>query len=160
MRLEGACHCRAVRFSVEADAPVPFMRCYCAICRRTAGAGGFAVNLGARNDTLRIEGADEVSVYRARLDDGTTSSARRHFCRRCGSPLWLHDPSWPELVHPHASAIDTPLPVPPERVHMMLASKAPWVEADVRDADLRFDGYPEESLAQWHVRHGLGPDAG
>ena len=27
-----------------------------------------------------------------------------------------------------ASAIDTPLPVPPENVHCLVASKAPWVE--------------------------------
>ena len=38
MQLYGSCYCGAVRFSVEADAPVPYMRCYCSICRKTAGA--------------------------------------------------------------------------------------------------------------------------
>jgi hypothetical protein len=41
----------------------------------------------------------------------------------CGSALWVWDPRWPELVHPFASAIDTELPVPPKRNHMMLSSK-------------------------------------
>ena len=45
MKLEGSCHCGAVRFSVETHAPYPFMRCYCSICRKTAGSGGFAINL-------------------------------------------------------------------------------------------------------------------
>ena len=45
----------------------------------------------------------------------------------CGSALWLYDKRWPDLVHPFASAIDTPLPVPPRSTHLMLI-KAPWVE--------------------------------
>ena len=56
MRLEGSCQCGAVRFSVTAYAPVPYLRCYCSVCRKTAGGGGFAVNLGAKADTLRVAG--------------------------------------------------------------------------------------------------------
>ncbi|MGI9046838.1 MAG: GFA family protein, partial [Burkholderiales bacterium] len=40
MKLEGSCHCGAVRFRVESAHLYPFMRCYCSICRKTAGAGG------------------------------------------------------------------------------------------------------------------------
>ncbi len=73
----------------------------------------------------------------------------------CASALWLWDPTWPELVHPHAGAIDTPLPVPPEHVHCVVGSKASWVEVEGRPDDLRFEHYPDLSLAQWHQRHGL-----
>jgi hypothetical protein len=155
MKLRGSCHCQAVRFTVESASPYPFMRCYCGICRKTAGAGGFAVNLGADHRTLRVEGAEHLSVYNARLDGGQASSAERNFCSRCGSALWLYDPNWPDLVHPHASAIDTPLPVPPDHVHMMLGSRASWVEPGVGGGDRCFDDYPEESLADWHARHGF-----
>ncbi len=156
MRLEGSCHCGSVRFSVEAHEPVPFMRCYCAICRKTAGTGGFAVNLGADRATLEVEGMAQVSVYRATMDNGQPSSGHRHFCKRCGTALWLWDPNWPGLVHPHAGAIDTPLPPPPSVTHMMLGSKPEWVEAHVKPGDLSFEAYPQESLADWHRRHGLG----
>lgn len=156
MRLEGSCHCQAVRFSVEAASPVPFMRCYCSICRKTAGTGGFAVNLGADKASLRVEGEAHLGVYRARMPDGHTSTGERHFCLRCGTALWLWDPTWPELVHPHAGAIDTPLPVPPAVTHMMLGSKPAWVNAHVRPGDVAVDRYPDESLADWHARHGLG----
>ncbi len=158
MMLEGSCHCQAVRFSVESHTPYPYMRCYCSICRKTAGGGGYAINLMGLADTLKVGGRKDLAVYRARMDDGTTSSARRHFCRCCGSALWLFDPQWPELVHPHASAIDTPLPVPPERVHIMLASRAPWVQVPKEPRDTRFDGYPEDSIEEWHDRHGLRVD--
>jgi hypothetical protein len=160
MRLEGSCHCGAVRFTVESRHPYPFNLCYCSICRKTAGAGGFAINLSADARTLEVDGAEHVLTYRARMQDSETdaearSSAERKFCGNCGSALWLWDPTWPELVHPHASAIDTPLPVPPERTHLMLGSKASWVEPCLREADRTFDGYPQESIAEWHQRLGL-----
>ncbi|MGM9486130.1 GFA family protein [Ideonella sp. YS5] len=154
MLLEGSCHCHAVRFSVESHEPMPFMRCYCSICRKTAGTGGFAINLGAVNSTLKVVGREHLAVYRATLDDGRRSTGERHFCRLCGTALWLWDPTWPELVHPHAGAVDTPLPEPPSVTHMMLSSKPGWVEAHVKPGDETFDEYPEESLADWHRRHG------
>ena len=155
MQLEGSCHCGGVRFSVTSHTPYPFMRCYCSICRKTAGGGGYAINLGADYASLTVEGEEHLSIYRARLDNGETSTGQRHFCRHCGSALWLYDPTWPELVHPHASAIDTPLPLPPEHVHMMLGSRAAWVEVACKPNDRCFDDYPDESLADWHRRHGL-----
>ena len=159
MKIEGSCHCGQVRFRCEAFAPVPFLHCYCSICRKTAGGGGFAINLGARADTLEVEGREHLGVYRARIrtDDGDcrVSSGRRHFCTGCGSALWLSDPQWPELVHPHASAIDTPLPEAPERVHMLLDSKANWVPVPDGSNDVHRDGYPDESLEDWHKRHDL-----
>ena len=45
MKLEGSCHCRAVRFSLDPQSPYPDMRCYCSICRKTGGGGGYAINL-------------------------------------------------------------------------------------------------------------------
>ncbi len=154
MKLAGSCHCQAVRFTVESHQPVPFMRCYCTICRKTAGTGGYAINLGADRATLQIEGKEHLSVYRARMADGSTSTGERNFCKHCGTPLWLYDPSWPNLVHPHAGALDTELPTPPHAVHMMLSSKANWAKPCVEAGDARFDEYPAESLADWHRRNG------
>lgn len=160
MHLEGSCHCRRIRFSVESAEPVPFMRCYCSICRKTAGAGGYAINLGASIAGMKVQGQRHLGIYQARIrDEGSlktrTSEARRYFCSRCGSALWVWDPRWPDLVHPHASAIDTPLPPAPENVHIMLGSKAPWVPVEGRAGDPAFDTYPDLSLAQWHEARGL-----
>ena len=161
MKLEGSCHCGAVRFTLESREPHPYMRCYCSICRKTAGGGGYAINLSGTTKTLKVKGRDNVSVYRARLEGASKgkrrglSPARRHFCAKCGSALWVYDPRWPELVHPFASAIDTPIPKPPERVHIMLDFAAPWVRVPGGRRELRYDAYPEESIEAWHRRHGL-----
>ena len=65
MRLEGSCHCGAVTFTVDSHSPQPYMRCYCSICRKTAGSGGFAINLGADYRTLDVTGEESIGVYRA-----------------------------------------------------------------------------------------------
>lgn len=155
MKLDGSCHCGAVRFSVETTQPVPYLRCYCSICRKTAGAGGFGINLGGNSATLEVEGEEHIRCYNPvtrEVGTGAIGARGRRFCGRCGSPLWNFDPQWPDLVHPHAGAIDSDLPVPPERTHMMLGSAANWVQPDVRSNDKCFDEYPDESLAMWHER--------
>jgi hypothetical protein len=160
MELKGSCHCGAVNFTVHSAHPYPFNLCYCSICRKTAGGGGYAINLGGESDTLKVEGMENISVYQAKLPDEETgeiteSPAQRSFCKKCGSALWVWDPRWSELIHPFASAIDTKLPTPPERTHLMLGSKAPWVEVTVGARDQKFDEYPTESIAEWHRRLGV-----
>lgn len=65
MQLEGSCHCGAVRFSLRAHSPVPFMHCHCSICRKTAGSGGYAINLGGDAATLRVRGKRHAAAQAA-----------------------------------------------------------------------------------------------
>jgi hypothetical protein len=95
MRLEGSCHCRAVQFSVESHGPVPFMHCHCSICRKTAGGGGSAINLGADA---------------------------------------------------------------PEVVEAALAFAANWVDVPAGRGHVCAQEWPDESLDDWHRRHGLWSD--
>ncbi len=158
MQLEGSCRCGAVRFSLATHTPYPYQLCYCSICRKTAGGGGYAINLMGDAATLEVERGEAHGIYRAEIDqDGhcERSSGQRHFCTKCASALWLYDPTWPELVHPFASAIDTELPRPPERVHLMLAFKPDWVKPDIGPNDAVFDGYSKESIEGWHKSRGL-----
>jgi hypothetical protein len=161
LHLEGSCRCGAVGFAVDSHTPHPYQRCYCSICRKTAGGGGYAVNIMGAARTLKVRGRDAIRVYRAKLPSAEhegrlrASSARRHFCARCASALWLADPNWPDLVHPFASAIDTELPVPPARVHLMLRYKAAWVVPEIGPGDLCFEEYPEQSIEEWHRSRGL-----
>jgi hypothetical protein len=162
MLLEGSCHCGAVRFRVQSAMPQPYLLCYCSICRKTDGGGGYAINLGADSATLEVEGEESLGVYNAVLRDGDGSESaevspgRRSFCSRCATALWVYDPRWPELVHPFASAVDTLLPEPPETVRIMLANRAQWAEIPPDDGtERRFEGFPDESLEEWHRRHGI-----
>ena len=108
------------------NVPIP------AVPDSTGGGGGYAINIMGEASTLEVEGEEHVSVYRAMKGD-KESEGRRHFCSKCGSPLYLYDPRWADWVYPMASAIDTPLPAAPERVHLMLGSKATWVPVPPSD---------------------------
>jgi hypothetical protein len=145
MLLKGSCHCHALRFSVESETPFPYLWCYCSICRKTAGGGGYAINIMGRADTLKVRG--KTRVYQVR-----PSAGERHFCGTCASALWVWDKRWPEWVYPFASAIDTPLPKPKERQLIFLGSKANW--AHVPEGK-RFREYPREAIIDWHRKRGL-----
>jgi hypothetical protein len=54
------------------------------------------------------------------------------------------------LIHPFASAIDTPLPKPPQRVSIMVEFAANWCEIPQGKKDIRFKKYPNFSIEEWH----------
>jgi hypothetical protein len=160
--LEGSCRCGAVHFSVRSHTPCPYQLCYCSICRKTAGGGGFAINLMGDYRSLKVRGRQALRIFHAEIRDANgrceRSRGQRHFCSRCGTAMWIYDPEWPELVHPSASAIDSRLPVPPSKVHMMLKFKPSWVEPDYGRGDRKFRTYPKLSIEEWHRRRGLWID--
>ena len=85
MHLEGSCHCKKIKFTVESGEPVPFMRCYCSRCRKTAGTGGYAINLGAVTSSMKVTGKRYLQIYRAQVPDATgsgthISTGHRYFC--------------------------------------------------------------------------------
>lgn len=104
--LEGGCHCGRVRYEATAHA-FHLTNCHCTICRRTTGAPfvawfsvplssfrltkgvpahyratdiasrGFCSTCGAQL-TFRVDGADEIDVTTATLDDPNQLPPRDH----------------------------------------------------------------------------------
>ncbi len=158
MLLEGSCHCRAVTFTLDSHTPQPFMWCYCSLCRKVGGGGGFAINIMADASTLTVSDSDAVADYRIKRrdrDPDKFDTAHRFFCRHCGTMLWAANDLYQDWIYPFASAIDTPLPQPTERVHMMLDFKAPWVAVPEGAHEVHFGRYPQESIEHWHRQRGL-----
>jgi len=90
MRLEGSCRCGAISFSVDSHTPYPYQRCYCSICRKSAGGGGYAINIMGIADTLKLKGKSALGVWNAPID-GHKGSADRHYCEHCGTLLGDHE---------------------------------------------------------------------
>lgn len=163
MLLRGSCHCGAVTFSVESHTAFPYNHCYCSKCRKTGGAG-YTINIMGDADTLEVEGEESVNVYRSRnnhrgvYDQDGYGHSQLHFCKHCSSQLWIYSSEYPQWVYPRATAIDSPLPVPPSRTHLMLAFKADWVPVHAAPADKQFDYYPDEGIEDWHRRQDLYED--
>lgn len=156
MKLKGSCHCQAVHFTVNSNTPYPFMRCFCSICRKTAGGGGFAINIMGESKTLKVKGKQNVHIYHAHMGKKgkkiKRSSGQRHFCKHCASCLWIYDPEWPEWIYPFASAIDTALPKAPKHTNLMLKYAASWCDLPHGRNELNFQIYPDESIEEWHKR--------
>lgn len=167
MLLEGSCHCGVVAFSANSHACHPYMYCYCSICRKLGGGGGYGINISADYETLNLRGEDHLGKYQAWMDPERSerSPGFRIFCRECGTALWVWDPRWPEIFHPYASCIDTALPTPPERNHIFVEHAPAWVpipENSDRDKVYDFTGKTIDdivdsidSLEDWHRRRGL-----
>jgi hypothetical protein len=149
MQLAGSCHCGAVRFTVQTRTPYPYRRCYCARCRKTAGGTGAAANVLAQASSLEVTGADAMTEYAA------PDATRTRFCSRCGSALYLTIDSVTDFVYPFASAIDTALPEPPERVHVFTAEAPSWARPPSGPLDLAVERNTYESVEGWHRRKGL-----
>jgi hypothetical protein len=73
-RLEGSCHCGAVRFAIETDFP-ELTTCDCSICRRK---NALMVKVHESRFTL-LQGEASLTEYRFH-----TGTARHYFCSRCG----------------------------------------------------------------------------
>jgi hypothetical protein len=149
MQLNGSCFCGAVSFTVETRTPFPYRRCYCARCRKTAGGSGSAANVLATASTLRVVGTESVTEFAG------PDTTRSRFCSRCGSMLWLTIDAASDFVYPFASAIDTPLPEPPERVHVFTLEAPAWARPPSTSDDLAVERNTRESIEEWHRRHGL-----
>ncbi|WP_425418132.1 GFA family protein [Oricola indica] len=75
----GRCHCGAVTYSV--DGPVRAVHfCHCEQCRRQAGH--FVAATACDDDQLTVTGSENLSWYAA------SDTARRGFCKTCGSLLF------------------------------------------------------------------------
>jgi hypothetical protein len=150
MLLEGTCECGGVRFAVSSRTPYPYRICYCRRCRKTAGSAGPSANVLADATTLELSGELEPTRYEHPVEPVVTT-----FCPRCGSALLLEITGFPEWTYPFASAVDTPLPAPPEFVHVRTEERPAWVPPIGSPDDPEFETNTDESMAEWHRRLGL-----
>ena len=86
MRIEGGCHCRAVRFEAAVAEPVAVLDCNCSICSMT----GFRHLIVAHDDFRLLQGEEALSRYRF-----GTLAAEHLFCRICGIKSFYQPRSHP-----------------------------------------------------------------
>ncbi len=121
--LTGRCQCGAIRYEIRAE-PMAMYHCHCPRCRRASGAS-FATNLMVRSEDFRlVAGAEALAAFES------SPGKRRHFCARCGSPIYSHSQATSQLVSVRCGTLDGDPGVRP-RAHIFVGSKSPWYE--IRD---------------------------
>ena len=97
MRVEGGCHCKAVRFEAEVPREVEILDCNCSICART----GFRHLIVPHGDFRLIAGGAALTSYRF-----GTGAANHLFCRTCGVKSFYQPRSHPEAWSVNLNALD------------------------------------------------------
>jgi hypothetical protein len=118
--LHGRCLCETVRYELRGD-PIAMYYCHCAQCRRATGSS-FATNLIVRSDDLHVV-AGEAAMARYESSPGKF----RHFCSRCGSPIFSRSDSMPHISSLRAGTLDEDPGLRPA-THIWVSAKAPWLE--------------------------------
>jgi hypothetical protein len=93
----GGCHCRRVRFEVDAPAVLDALDCNCSICRMT----GFLHLIVPAARFRLLDGEDTLTEYRF-----NTGAARHLFCRHCGVKAFYVPRSHPDGFSVNVRCID------------------------------------------------------
>ncbi|MNS68930.1 glutathione-dependent formaldehyde-activating enzyme [compost metagenome] len=120
--IQGGCLCGAVRYE-SADAAVTSVVCHCSKCQKQSGSA-LSINLVVPAAGFRIT-ASAMATYHDVGDSGL--AVRRHFCNRCGSPVYSELDANPGVVAVKAGTLDDPSWVHPN-LHMWRDSAQAWVE--------------------------------
>lgn len=93
----GGCHCRRVRYEVDAPAAIEVLDCNCSICRMT----GFAHLIVPASRFRLLSGGEDLVEYRF-----NTGAARHLFCRHCGIKSFYVPRSHPDGYSVNARCLD------------------------------------------------------
>ena len=96
-RIEGGCHCRAVRFEADVPAEVEVLDCNCSICAAT----GFRHLIVPHEDFRLLSGETALTRYRF-----GTGAAEHLFCAACGVKSFYQPRSHPEAWSVNLNAVD------------------------------------------------------
>ncbi|MFM5922861.1 MAG: GFA family protein [Novosphingobium sp.] len=97
MRLEGGCHCGAVRFAVAVEPPLEVLDCNCSICDAT----GFRHLIVPHGRFELISGGGCLTSYRF-----GTGAAEHLFCSTCGIKSFYQPRSHPDAWSVNFRCID------------------------------------------------------
>jgi hypothetical protein len=93
----GGCHCRRVRFEVEAPADLEVQDCNCSLCRMT----GFLHLIVPASRFHLLSGAEDITEYTF-----NTGVAKHRFCRVCGVKSFYIPRSNPDGVDVNVRCLD------------------------------------------------------
>ena len=114
----GSCLCGGVQYALTGELG-PIDVCYCQMCRKAQG-GPLATNAPVAVSAFKVTGGAELlTAYES------SPAEHRHFCSRCGSPIYSNRADRPNVVRIRVGTINEPLNVRPA-AHYYVASKCSW----------------------------------
>lgn len=125
MRITATCLCGASRLTLGQPLEAAGI-CHCEDCRKCTGSAfNISVPFGVSEEFF-VQGP--THSYTKSVDGGQELS--RHFCSKCGSPLFTSSPKHPDRVFVKAGVLDDPSIVKPA-YECWTQSSVPWSNIDV-----------------------------
>ena len=103
MAIAGGCLCGAVRFEIDADAPLTDRQCWCRVCQYLGACRGM-VSAGFLKDAVNVSGP--LTDYVSYADSG--SVMHRRFRPQCGTQVFSEAEPRPHLIFVRVGALDDP----------------------------------------------------
>ena len=103
-RHEGGCLCGAVRFATLAE-PSRVTICHCRFCQKATGSAYMVEPIFEADAFTLLSGVPKVFNQ---VSAGSGKVVHVHFCRECGTKLWLSFERFPEAVGVYAGTFDDP----------------------------------------------------
>ena len=116
--LKGGCYCGAIKYEIHGKL-LMFANCHCPDCRKFSGSAFSAVVVTEADGFKLVSGADQLAEFES------SPGKHRHFCKRCGNPLFSRADHRPTMVFVRAGSLDDDPPLRPQ-AHFWTAYKAPW----------------------------------
>ncbi len=135
--MTGACLCGAVQYQL--NQPVKAVaNCHCNTCKKISGAAFQTVVIVDRDAFEITAGKETLSSYQM------TENARKHFCRNCGSAVYVLHKKFPASCLLQLGSLSDPTAVQPT-INVFCETMLPWVK-DIT-ALPSFDQRPEKGNA-------------
>lgn len=123
MTTTGGCLCGSVRYSFEVT-PLMTAVCHCRDCQKQTGTA-CSIVLGLPQDAVTVTGTMAVHTTTGVSSGGV----HRHFCGKCGSPIYSIPEAMPGVAFLKAGTLDDTSTLKPE-AHMWCETAQPWVVID------------------------------
>jgi hypothetical protein len=101
---QGGCLCGAVRYAVRSP-PMRVTICHCRFCQRATGSAFLVEPIFGKPDFEVISGQPDIYRHRS---EGSGKLVYIHFCRICGTKLFLSFERFPDVVGVYGGTFDNP----------------------------------------------------
>jgi hypothetical protein len=116
----GSCRCGAVALTVAGEVR-RVVNCHCNLCRSMNGAAFTTYAVVDATAVTFTLGRDAIASH------PVTADARKHWCARCGTPLYNTNPRYAGLAMLYLGILDASGALVPA-VNIYCSSKLPWVD--------------------------------
>lgn len=99
-KFSGQCMCGDNKFEGEGE-PMFIGNCHCEDCRKSSGAA-YSTFVFLNKEDMKMTG--KTSTYQHKADSGNILT--KHFCPRCGSPMYTENEIRPTMIGLRAGVIN------------------------------------------------------